>query len=123
MLAPREYTTLSNILALTAGLTLVRRPSECGGGFAVASGRGIAGTWKPWMTCYVGMPFAAACYVAVYLDGIRIWAPGPKEPIDINRYRVNELEGIEVYRGPSETPTQYQMTGSACGVVLLWTRT
>ncbi len=36
------------------------------------------------------------------------------------KYRV--LEGIEIYRGPAETPIRYQITNSACGVALLWTR-
>ncbi len=30
--------------------------------------------------------------------------------------------GIEVYRGPSETPLQYGGSTSSCGVILNWTR-
>ena len=36
---------------------------------------------------------------------------------------VASLQAIEMYRGPSELPTQYQATGSACGAILLWSRT
>lgn len=32
------------------------------------------------------------------------------------------LEGIEVYRNPAMAPAQYRALGSACGVVLVWTR-
>jgi hypothetical protein len=32
------------------------------------------------------------------------------------------IEAIEVYRGSSEVPVQYNVTGSACGVILIWTR-
>ena len=35
---------------------------------------------------------------------------------------MSDLEGVEIYRGPSEAPIKYQTTGSACGVLLLWTR-
>ena len=47
-----------------------------------------------------------------------------KEPPKIDDIAsIVSLEAIEIYRGPSETPIAYQNTGSACGVVLLWTRT
>ena len=121
-LAQREHSALADVLRMTAGLQLVRRPSECGGGFSVATGRGGATLWHDWMSCHNGIPFQAACYYSVYLDGVRLWVSGSKEPIDINQFAVNGLEGIELYRGPAETPIQYQGTGSACGVVMLWTR-
>ena len=65
---------------------------------------------------------AVACYMSVYVDGVRIWAPGTDDPPDFDRLRNNQYEGVEVYRGPSELPTQYQETGAACGAILLWTR-
>jgi len=122
-LARQENSMLEDVLRRISGLRLVRRPDDCGGGSAVATGRGGVVKWQAWMSCYGGRPFPLECYLAVYLDGTRIWAPGSKEPPDINQFYVNGLEGIEVYRGPSEAPIQYQGTGSACGVLLLWTRT
>ncbi len=38
-------------------------------------------------------------------------------------FPVVSLQGIELYLGPSELPTQFQATGSACGALLLWSRT
>ena len=121
VLSDREHSTLGDVLRMTAGIRLVRRPPDCGSGFAIAT-RGVI-TAQPWMSCSTRIPFPVACYMAVYLDGIRIWVPGDIEPVNIDQFRVNSLEGIEVYRGPAETPMQYQGTGNACGALLLWTRT
>ncbi len=129
-LRKREHSALSDVLRMTAGLKLIRRPPGCGGGFALATGRGGEFDWRPWMACE-GTPdrpganyrFPVACYLAVYSDGIRVWAPGSKEPPNMDDFPVVGLQALELYRGPSELPTQYQTTGSACGAILLWTRT
>ncbi len=126
MLAQRENSVLTDVLRMTPGLSFVRRPNECGGGFALASGRGGAVNPQVWMACEINerIRFPLACYLAIYLDGVRIWVPGQKEPPKIDDIAsIVSLEAIEVYRGPSEMPIAYQNTGSACGVVLLWTRT
>ena len=121
-LAKREHSPLSNVLRMTGGMVLIRRPFECADGFAPASGRGMAIRWLPWMNCN-GYPMAPACYMSIYLDGARIWVWGNSEIPDIDQLiSVNGVEGIEAYRGPSELPVQFQATGSACGAVLLWTR-
>jgi Carboxypeptidase regulatory-like domain len=44
-------------------------------------------------------------------------------PPDLNEWPVEEIEGVEVYVGPIETPAEYNLTGSDCGVLLIWTRT
>ena len=122
-LRKREHSALSDVLRMTAGLKLIRRPQDCGGGYALATGRGGEVFWQPWMVCHGGYPFELACYVSVYLDGIRLWAAGSREPPNVDGFPVVSLQAIELYRGPSELPTQYQATGSACGAVLLWSRT
>lgn len=124
MLAKRDHSALSDVLRMTAGLRLIRRPSECGGGFAVATGRGGDLEWQRWMTCHGGEPprFPGACYLSVYLDGIRVWAWGDPEPPNMDDIQINSLEGVEIYRGPSELPARIQTTGSACGAILFWTR-
>jgi hypothetical protein len=33
-----------------------------------------------------------------------------------------QVEAIEVFRGPSEIPVQYNDNNSQCGVILIWTR-
>jgi hypothetical protein len=56
----------------------------------------------------------------VYLDGT---------PVLVNReVSINELitpdqvQAIEIFRGPSETPAQWRDSNSACGVILIWSR-
>lgn len=63
------------------------------------------------------------CPMAIWLDGMQIFSPGSRRPVpDINEFATNQLEGIEVYRGPAETPAELSGTGGGCGVVALWTR-
>lgn len=122
-LRKREHSALSDVLRMTTGLTLIRRPLDCGGGFALATSRGGSFHRQPWMACTNRAPFPTACYLAIYLDGTRVWAPGSLEPPNLDDFTVVSLQAIELYRGPSELPTQYASTNSACGAALLWTRT
>jgi hypothetical protein len=41
----------------------------------------------------------------------------------MHEYQLREFQAIEVYRGPSELPIEYQATGNACGAILFWSRT
>ena len=59
------------------------------------------------------------CRIQYWIDGVPF--PG------VNRFELDELspddvQGIEIYRGPSEIPPQFNRRGSQCGVVLVWTR-
>jgi hypothetical protein len=56
------------------------------------------------------------CKMQVYLDGMRITNE------DIDRLSVRALEGVEAYPRSTGIPPQFAGTGSACGVILLWTR-
>lgn len=67
------------------------------------------------------------CPMQIYLDGAKIYEPRSgsgraTEPPDINQFGVTQLEGIEVYSGPAETPVQLGGTGGRCGTVVLWSR-
>ena len=67
------------------------------------------------------------CPMQIYMDGIKIYEPRSGagravEPPDINLFSVSQLEAIEVYRGPAETPAQLSGTGGRCGTVVLWSR-
>jgi hypothetical protein len=74
------------------------------------------------MNCGVDV-LPPACYLTIYVDGLRLWTWGQPEIPDLDHLlNVIDIEGIEIYRGPSETPIAYQTTGSACGALLLWTR-
>lgn len=64
-----------------------------------------------------------ACFMTVYMDGALYYTnsmPGP--PLDISKFNLLTLQGVEVYRSAAEMPVEYNATGSACGVILLWTR-
>ena len=62
------------------------------------------------------------CYMAVWVDGVRIYAPGVGEPPDLSSFRTEDLVGVEVYPGPATTPLELDATGSSCGTIALWTR-
>jgi outer membrane receptor for ferrienterochelin and colicin len=34
----------------------------------------------------------------------------------------DQVEAIEVYRGPSEIPAEYSGNDAMCGVILIWTK-
>lgn len=55
------------------------------------------------------------CAPAIWIDGII--ARGALDSIN-----PNDVEAIEVYRGPSQLPSQYGGTGGTCGAILVWTR-
>lgn len=64
----------------------------------------------------------AACDMAVYLDGVRIWALGQQDPTNMDSFSPRELEGVEIYRGSARAPARYSGLDHARGVILLWTR-
>lgn len=118
-----EHSTVSNLLqSQTTGVRFKR-----------LSGRNVAFSGRgPRMMG--GMGGAMDCYFSIWLDGILLYepgdgAPGPRNsgggaslPPDLDRYAVVGLEAIEVYH-PAQLPSQYRGGNSACGVILLWSRT
>jgi hypothetical protein len=67
-----------------------------------------------------GLRMAGGCIPAIYIDGIRINRVRLHDSID-DFVTVMDIEGIEVYRGPSSQVSQYHDPGG-CGLVLVWTR-
>lgn len=112
-LADQEQRPLSNVLREAAGIRLV--PLR-GGGFAAASGRGGAS-----ITQGRGAN-PSTCFMTVYLDGMMIWAPGASTPPNVDEFRVEGIEAVEIYRGGSQTPPEFNIVSSNCGVLVLWTR-
>lgn len=55
------------------------------------------------------------CAPAYFVDGRMSTTFGPTTP-------VNDIQGLEVYLGPSETPAEYLGPDSGCGVIGIWTR-
>ncbi|HEX9935905.1 MAG TPA: TonB-dependent receptor, partial [Longimicrobium sp.] len=72
----------------------------------VASTRGMSG----------GMRSGNACYLSIYVDGIR-----KSHPANVDEILLADAEAVEVYHG-SEVPAQYRSNLTTCGVVLVWSR-
>lgn len=67
-------------------------------------------------TCKVETSRSAhGCAPAYFVDGRLSTTFGPSTP-------VNDLQGLEVYLGPSETPAEYLGPDSGCGVIGIWTK-
>lgn len=61
--------------------------------------------------------FGGRCSPSVYLDGV----PTAGMPVDF--VLPESIVGIEVYRGPSEVPAQFNRpSDEGCGTILIWTR-
>lgn len=65
----------------------------------------------------------ACCYATVYLDGARLYKGGSDGQVpNLARFRPDELEAVEYYAGPAQTPAEYSDLNSGCGVLVLHTR-
>jgi len=107
---------LTNLITSHAsGLTSV---PAAGGAAYLVSTRACA----PRALSCAGRP---SCWVTVYQDGVRIYDPTTSPltaRLDFNRMSANEFAAIEFYPGGASVPPQYNVTGSVCGTLLLWTR-
>ncbi len=66
--------------------------------------------------CTIHMVRATAgCFPAFYVDGrlARSFA---------ETTAINDVQGIEVYRGAAEMPAEFTGAGAMCGVIAIWTR-
>jgi hypothetical protein len=67
-------------------------------------------------TCVVETSRSAhGCAPAYFVDGRLSTTFGPSTP-------VRDIQGVEVYLGPSETPAEYLGPQSGCGVIGIWTK-
>jgi hypothetical protein len=61
------------------------------------------------------------CPPLLFLDGIQMYTvDGRVDPSDF--VHPEEVDAIEAYAGLGTIPPQYNTTGAACGVVLIWTK-
>lgn len=122
-LQKNQDSPLSITLRTLLSVRLVVRPWQCGGGFAAATGRGGESFGEAGQKLYCGnLTFQPACYIAIYIDGARVWAWDTPEPPNVDDILATELEGVELYKGASELPPELLVTGNKCGALLLWTR-
>jgi hypothetical protein len=64
---------------------------------------------------------STTCPARIWLDGVEL-AQGAGVLVDINSFTVETLAGVEFYSGASETPPEFNVSGSGCGTLVLWTR-
>jgi hypothetical protein len=92
---------MSDIFARVPGL---RRTIMSDGGSRIAS-RG-------------GTMITRRCDLQYFIDGVR----SEIGQVGVDGIPVENVEGVEIYRGGSEVPMQFDTGTAACGAVLIWTR-
>jgi len=96
----QRASTPSDLMRTTPGVRFVR----------VSSGKGIR------FTSATGIR-RGDCQPVVWMDGQP--APG----MELDDIPLNDIEGIELYRGVSTTPGEFWRSGaSQCGAIVVWTR-
>jgi hypothetical protein len=94
----RHPITMSDMLRMAPGVTVVRTPGGNGIRFTTGSAR-------------------RGCAPLIWIDGQK--APG----MEIDQIPVSDVEGVELYQGASTTPPQFwQNQGTTCGTIVMWTR-
>ena len=64
----------------------------------------------------MGRGIRGDCPPAVYLDGVY------QSGLGVDDIPIDDLGAMEIYRGPSETPAEFERTSSrTCGAVVIWT--
>ncbi len=68
------------------------------------------------LDCAIKMARAApGCGPVYYVDGQLARSFASNTPI-------NDVQGIEIYRGDGEVPAEFAGSGAGCGVIVIWTR-
>jgi hypothetical protein len=136
-IAERNPTRMEDLFRGVLGSGLSRSMRQSG---ATTSASGTPQAARSFGNAEDGRP----CLPMFYLDGL--WMGDLQDrgtnPLDQDGLRSNDplamsggwwsqldqlvhpdnLEGVEVYESVSDLPARFSQTGSACGVVLLWTR-
>jgi hypothetical protein len=59
------------------------------------------------------IPTSGGCQMAVYINGVLDRLP------DLNAFPVDQIAGVEYFRGAAQTPPEYAGLGSGCGVIVI----
>ena len=62
------------------------------------------------------------CYAQVWLDNQLLNPSQPTEPFDVNSIPITQIEAVEWYASPAQTPAKYSRLNSPCGVLVIHTR-
>jgi len=97
----RGARTTSDVFRSTPGIRLVR--ANGGQGIRFSSAQSLKGR--------------NACIPLLWIDGQHA------QGMEVDEIPVNDIEGIELYRGPATTPSQFwQGNLTECGTVVIWSR-
>ena len=95
----------------------------------LASSRGVtsidssSGAWHHPDNSERALGAKTDCYAKVYIDGHLVSGRSADDPLfDVNSIQPDQIEAIEYYAGPSETPSEYSTLNAVCGVLVIWTR-
>ncbi len=106
-LAKRENQRLSDLMSMARGTRLMRSGLSAVY-LATSRPKNISG---------------AMCYAQVWLDNNPMYLGRDGEPLyNLNERLVMQIEAIEFYAGPSETPAKYNNLNANCGVLVVHTR-
>lgn len=111
---------LSDVLSRIPGVRIMR--GNLGRAW-IANSRGTSSIMREFVPDRFDQAQGArrACYAHVYVDdAITFGGVGPL--FDINSIPPSEIEAIEYYSGAAQIPPKYNRTGSACGVLVIWTK-
>lgn len=65
--------------------------------------------------CFAFMARSPNCQPVWYLDGMEVRSFHENTPI-------RDVYGIEIYRGPGETPGEFSGSNAGCGAIIMWTK-
>lgn len=65
--------------------------------------------------CHAVMARTPQCAPVWFIDGVEVRSFLENTPI-------RDIYGIEIYRGPGEVPGEFGGSNSACGVIVIWTK-
>lgn len=84
-------------------------------GDALRTVRGVRVNCGP-IECIIRMVRSdTRCFPAYWVDGVQVRSFAESTPI-------NDVQGIEVYRGSAEVPGEFTGSTAGCGVIVIWTR-
>jgi hypothetical protein len=134
-LAAREDMSLMSFLEQMNGLRVVHGSGSHAWIRSAHGGGSIHGIPAEFADSSQGAPLSA-CWSKVYLNDLLVFSgrliedrgrlPGQKsvhwEPLfDVAAFSAYQVEAVEYYASPAETPLQYQRDAT-CGVLVIWTR-
>ncbi|HEY4306874.1 MAG TPA: hypothetical protein VGM82_20555 [Gemmatimonadaceae bacterium] len=110
---------ITNVVRTIPGLEVV-----CGRGSGLVSETCYASSKRGQTHAFLGNH---DCPSDIYLDGALYYSniastSGVQADRDLQKLQASQFAGVEYYSGGARIPPMYNKTGSACGVLLLWSR-